>query len=64
MPKIILDEVLKRKKISKRQFSRMLGLSAYHNVFRLFHADHNPRFSTLVKWARLLKVKVRDLIKE
>lgn len=63
MAKLILAEVLKRKRISKRQFAKMLEIE-YRNVFRLFHATQNPRFSTLNHWAKVLGVKVRDLIRD
>jgi transcriptional regulator with XRE-family HTH domain len=63
MPKVILDKVLKKKGISKRQFAKRLGIQ-YHNVFRLFQDGRDPKFSTLAKWAKVLKIKVRDLIDE
>jgi DNA-binding Xre family transcriptional regulator len=63
MPRLILAKVLKEKGISKRRFAQLLGIS-YHNVFRLFHADSDPRFSTLVKWSRVLRCKVCDLIRD
>lgn len=63
MAKVILDEVLKRKKLSKRQFAKRLGI-AYHNVFRLFHPGHDPKLSTLEKWAKALGCKIKDLYRE
>lgn len=63
MAKLNLAAILKRKRISKRKFAQMLGIS-YHNVFRLFHEGQNPTLSTMTKWAKLLGCKVRDLIKE
>jgi transcriptional regulator with XRE-family HTH domain len=63
MAKIVLEEVLKSKKLSKRQFAKKLGI-IYSNVFRLFRADCNPRFSTLEEWAKVLGVKVTDLIRD
>lgn len=63
MAKLDLASILKKKKLSKRKFAQMLGVS-YHNVFRLFHDDQDPKLSTLTKWAKLLGCRVRDLIKE
>ena len=61
MAKVILGEILKRKRISKRRFAKMLEID-YKNVFRLFHEGADPKFSTLCKWAAILGVRVRDLI--
>lgn len=63
MPRIVLAEVLKRKRLSKREFAKRLGMQ-YHNVFRLFRPGQNPRFSTLVLWASVIPCKVRDLIRD
>jgi transcriptional regulator with XRE-family HTH domain len=63
MPKVILDKVLKKQGISKRRFAKMIGMS-YPNVFRLFRSGTDPRFSALVKWAKALKIKVRELIED
>lgn len=63
MARLDLARVLKKKKLSKRRFAQMLGIS-YHNVFRLFHDDQDPKLSTLTKWAAVLGCKVRDLIRE
>lgn len=63
MPKLALAKVLKRKKLSKRQFAKRLGLD-YRYVFRLFHDGYNPTFKTMCAWAAALKCRVRDLIEE
>ena len=63
MAKIILEEVLKRRKLSKRQLSIRMGIR-YEHVFRFFRKGYNPRFSTLNLWAKAIGCKVRDLIKE
>ncbi len=63
MKKHLLNEVLEKKKISKRQFAKMLKIE-YANVFRFFRDEYDPKISTLQKWAKALGVKVRDLIKE
>lgn len=63
MVKLKLEEILKRRKISKRGFAKMLGID-YSNVFRFFREDYDPRLSTLEKWAETLGVRVRDLFQE
>jgi transcriptional regulator with XRE-family HTH domain len=63
MAKLALGAALKKKKLSKRQFAKRLGI-AYHNVFRLFHDDQDPKLSTLSRWAKIIGCRVRDLIKE
>lgn len=63
MPKLTLAKVLKRHKLSKRQFALRLGMN-YHNVFKLFREGYDPRWSTIVKWAKVIPCKVRDLIEE
>ncbi|OFZ54996.1 MAG: hypothetical protein A2428_03220 [Bdellovibrionales bacterium RIFOXYC1_FULL_54_43] len=63
MAKHILGEILKKKQLSKRQFAKMIGLK-YENVFRYFKTSYDPKLSTLSRWATVLKMKVRDLIKE
>lgn len=63
MARVILDEVLKRKQISKRAFARLLGIEE-KNVWRLFGPAVDPKLSTLTRWAKVLGVRVRDLIRE
>lgn len=63
MVRLKLAQALKKRKISKRQFAKHLGIS-YHNVFRYFHEGYDPKLSTLFKWASVLKVKIRDLFEE
>lgn len=62
-PKVALAKALKQRSMSKRQFAKLLGID-YKNVWRLFDKKSNPRFTTLVRWARLLGCRVRDLIQE
>jgi len=64
MAKLILERVLKKKGISKREFARRLKLYDPNNVFRYFREGYDPKLSTLSKWAKALKVRVRDLIEE
>jgi transcriptional regulator with XRE-family HTH domain len=63
MAKLTLDEALKKKKMSKRQFAKKLGV-LYSNVFRMFRPSYDPKFSTLVEIAKVLDVKVKDLYEE
>lgn len=63
MAKLQLEKVLEKKGISKRQFAKLLELDPA-NVFRFFRPGYNPTFEMMVKWAGVLKVKVRDLIEE
>ena len=59
----ILDKVLKKRGISKRQFAKLIEMD-YRQVFRLFEDGYDPKLSLLIRAARALKCKVRDLIKE
>lgn len=63
MAKHLLDAVLKKKGISKRQFAKKLYVE-YYSVFRYFREGYDPKLSTLAKWAKAIPCKVRDLIKE
>lgn len=63
MARFLLAEILTRKKMSKRQFAIRLGIK-YENVFRFFHRGYDPKLSMLERWAKVLKVRIRDLIKE
>jgi DNA-binding Xre family transcriptional regulator len=60
---LLIKEMLKKKKISKRLFAKMIG-SRYDNVFRIFRDGYDPKLSTLTVWAKSLGCRVRDLIKE
>jgi len=63
MAKLLLARALEKKGLSKRKFSAMLGIS-YPHVFRFFRPNYDPKLSTLEKWARVLNMKIRDLIQE
>lgn len=63
MVKLKLEEVLKKKKISKRGFAKMLGID-YSNVFRFFREDYNPKLSVLAEWAHVLGVEIGSLYEE
>jgi DNA-binding Xre family transcriptional regulator len=62
MAQVLLAEMLKRKRVSKREFARRLGIDP-KNVFRLFSPKADPRISALERYAKALGCKVRDLIK-
>jgi transcriptional regulator with XRE-family HTH domain len=61
--KLQLEKILQKKGMSKRQFAKLLEAD-YGNVFRFFRPGYNPTFEMMVRWAEVLKVKVRDLIDE
>lgn len=63
MAKVILAEMLKRKSLSKRKFAKGLGID-YSSVFRYFRKGYDPKFSTLEKWAKVLRVRIVELIEE
>jgi DNA-binding Xre family transcriptional regulator len=63
MAKLVLDKVLKRKKLSKRQFAKRLEID-YAAVFRYFRAGYDPKLSTLEKWSRAIGCRIRDLFEE
>lgn len=63
MPTHRLAEVLEKKRLSKYELARRLGLK-YGNVFRFFSEEYDPKLSMLRRWAKALKCKVRDLYAE
>ena len=63
MAKLVLDAILKKRGISKRQFAKKLNVE-YYSVFRYFRDGYDPKLSTLAKWAKALGIKVQDLIKD
>jgi transcriptional regulator with XRE-family HTH domain len=63
MPKLLLASVLKKKKLSKREFAKRLEIH-YRMVFRYCRPGYDPKLSTLEKWAKVLKVPIRHLYKE
>ncbi len=63
MVKLRLAEVLQRKGLSKRQFAKRLKVN-YSGVFRYFRKGYDPKLSTLEKWAKALKCRIRDLYSE
>lgn len=63
MAKLILDEILEKKGMSKRQFAKKLGKD-YPGVFRYFREGYDPKLSSLEAWAKVLGCRVRDLVEE
>ena len=63
MAKLLLTEMLKKRKMSKYRLAKILNAD-YKNTHRWFKPDYDPKLSTLAAWAKALKCKVRDLIKE
>jgi transcriptional regulator with XRE-family HTH domain len=63
MARLNLAQVLKKKQITKYKFAALLRTN-YANVFRHFRPGANPTLKTLNLWAKVLGVKVRDLLKE
>lgn len=63
MAKTCLAKVLKKNKLTKYRFAKLIG-SEYSNIVRYFRAGYDPRLSTLEKWAKALGVSVKDLIED
>lgn len=63
MVKLTLGEVLKRKKISKRQFAKRIKKD-YSSVFRYFRPGYDPKLSMLALWAKAIGVKIKDLYRD
>jgi hypothetical protein len=63
MATFILEAALKKRKISKRRFARMLGVR-YDNFFRVFRPNYDAKLSFMNECAAALGVKVKSLIKE
>lgn len=63
MVRHILGKVLKRKKLSKRQFAIRLKKDPKH-VTVYFGKNYNPTLKTLARWAEVIPCRVRDLIEE
>jgi transcriptional regulator with XRE-family HTH domain len=61
--KVCLNKVLKEKNITKYRFAELLGEDS-SNVTKYFKPGYNPTLVTLEKWAKVLKVSVKDLIED
>lgn len=62
-PKLILEKVLRDKRISKADFAKKMDWET-SNLSRYFKKGANPRLDTLIRWAEVLDCKVSDLIEE
>ena len=62
-PKLNIKRALKQRKITAYRFAQMLGVD-YRNVWRVLRPDYDPKWSTLVKLAKLLKCRIRDIYRE
>lgn len=63
MAKVILNKVLKEKKITKYRFAKMLKMES-SNLTKVFKPGYDPKLSTLEKWAKALDCSVTDLIED
>jgi transcriptional regulator with XRE-family HTH domain len=61
--KLKLATILEKKKISKYRLAQLLEVPT-PSVFRYFRAGYDPKLSTLEKIAKVLDIKVRDLLDE
>ena len=63
MVRIRLDAVLRKRRLSKRQFAIRLGMD-YASVFRFFRANYDPKLSMLERWARAIGCRIADLFQD
>ena len=63
MAKILLEKILEKKGLSKRKFAKQMGIH-YPAVFRFFRPGYDPKLSTLEKWAKVLNVRIKDLVQD
>jgi transcriptional regulator with XRE-family HTH domain len=61
--KTCLAKVLKRKKMTKYRFAKLIGVE-YSNIVRFFRPNYDPRLSTLTRWAKALNVSIKDLVED
>jgi DNA-binding Xre family transcriptional regulator len=61
--KLRLEAILQKKKISKYRLAQLLGVPT-PNIFRYFKPEFDPKLSTLERLAKVLEIKVRDLLDE
>ena len=61
--KLKLAAILEKKKLSKYRFAQLLEIPT-PSVFRYFRPGYDPKLSTLEKMAKVLEVKVKDLLDE
>jgi transcriptional regulator with XRE-family HTH domain len=60
---LLLRKILEKKRISKYQFAKLLGVH-YPSVFRYFRKGYDPKLSMLERWAKAIGCRIRDLYKE
>ena len=58
-----LAQIMEKRKISKYRLAQMLGVPTA-SVFRYFKPGYDPKLSTLENIAKVLGIKVRDLLDE
>ena len=63
MAKLKLGGILEKKKMSKYRFAQLLEVPT-STVFRYFKPGYDPKLSTLERWAKVLDLKIRDLLDE
>lgn len=63
MAQLRLEEMLKKRKMSRYRFAQ-LEKKHYNTVVRYFRDGYDPKLSTLERWARILKCRIRDLYRE
>lgn len=63
MAKVALEKVLKKKKLTKYAFAKLVGVPS-SNTAKYFKSGYDPRLSTIERWAKALDVSVKDLIED
>ena len=63
MARLLLKEMLKKRKMTRYRFAKLLDME-YQNARRYLKPGYDPKLSVLTAWAKVLKCRVRDLIKE
>ena len=58
-----LAQIMEKRKISKYRLAQMLRVPTA-SVFRYFKPGYDPKLSTLENIAKVLEIKVRDLLDE
>lgn len=63
MVKLRIRHHVKRRKLTHRAFARQLGMTE-RNAYKLYEPGYNPTVRTLARVAKVLRLKIRDLIDE
>jgi len=61
MAKVCLKAVLDKKGLTKYRFAKLIG-EPYSNTVRFYKSGYDPRLTTLAKWAKALKISIKDLV--